>query len=233
MTPHLVPPRALGSLLAALMLTLCMTGCGGGGDQLHLTSSGTTIVAFGDSVTAGTGAPADSSYPARLGEFLGVPVVNAGVPGDTTADGLRRLPRLLDLDPWLVIVELGGNDFLRRMPAEGAEDNLAAILGALAGQGIAVVLVEVDPPVLGGAYSGLHQRLAERFGVRLVKGVVEEVLADPARKSDQIHPNAAGYADIARAVARVVRPLVEERQEAGLPVRAPVRSGESRRREAA
>lgn len=222
----------LPTLLAVALLAAAV-GCGDPGDQLHLTSTGSSVVCFGDSVTAGTGAPADSSYPARLEEFLGVPVVNAGVPGDTTADGLGRLPGILDHDPWLVVVGLGGNDFLRRVPAERAEDNLTGIVGALTDQGVAVVLVEVEPPMLGGDYSGLHRRVAESLGVPLVEGVVEEVLSDPGRKSDQIHPNAAGYADIARAVAHVVRPLLEERREAGLPVRAPVRSGESRRREAA
>ncbi len=223
--------RLLPILLGVAMVGLA--GCGDGGDDLHLTSSGTTIVCFGDSVTAGSGAAADRSYPARLEEYLGVPVINAGRPGDTTADGLDRLARILELDPWLVVVELGGNDFLRRLPVERAEDNLAGIVGALTAQGVAVVLIEVEPPMLGGGYSGLHRRLAERFGVRLVEGVVEEVLSDPGRKSDQIHPNAAGYADIARAVARVVHPLVEERQQAGLPVTAPVPAGEARQREAA
>lgn len=206
------------ALVLAVLLT-ALSGCQPGGSlPPHLTSPGTTLVAFGDSVTAGTGAAPDRSYPHRLEETLGLPVINAGVPGDTTADALDRLHRILALDPWLVIVELGGNDLLRRRPVEQVEADLSEILHSLRAHGTAVVLVEVEPPLFGGGYSGLHERLAERFDVPLVDGVVGEVLADPARKSDQIHPNAAGYADIARAVARVVEPLVEERRDAGLPV---------------
>ena len=204
-------------LVPALLALAWLAGCGLG-EVPNLESSGTTIVCLGDSITAGVGAEPGESYPQRLEELLGVPVVNAGVAGDTTADGLARLGRVLAHDPWLVIVELGGNDLLRRRPVEQAEADLSALVDSLLAAGSAVVLVETEAPLFGGAYDELAATVARRAGIPLVEGVVGEVLADPSRKSDQIHPNAAGYADIARAVAHVVAPLLEERRRRGLPV---------------
>lgn len=184
----------------------------------NLESTGTSVVCLGDSLTAGAGAAPEEAYPARLEELLGVPVVNAGVPGDTTADGLARLGSVLSHDPWLVIVELGGNDLLRRRPVEDAHADLSALVEGLLAAGAAVVMVETEAPLFGGEYDELSASVARRYGLPLVEGVVGEVLGDPGRKSDQIHPNAAGYADIARAVAHVVEPLVEERRRRGLAV---------------
>jgi len=195
-------------LLPLLALSVCLAACGAG-DVPNLDSPGTAIVCFGDSITAGVGARA---------ERLGVPVVNAGVSGDTAAEGLARVDRVLAADPWLVIVELGGNDLLRRRPAEATEQDLTAIVERLLAAGTAVVLVPVEAPLIGGSYGDMYERLARRYDVPSVDGVLRDVLTDPRRKSDQIHPNAAGYADLAAAVARVVEPLVKQRRRLGLPV---------------
>jgi len=205
-----------GALLAPLLLVFA--ACGGAPDVPHLDSPGSSIVCFGDSITHGTGARPEESYPARLEAALGLPVVNAGVPGDTARDGLGRVDAVLAQDPWLVIVGLGGNDLLRRRPAEDTERDLAAILDRLLAARVAVVLVPLDAPLIGGDYPAMYERLAERYGVPLVDNVLRDVLSDPSRKSDQIHPNAAGYADLARAVAETVEPIVEARRELGLPV---------------
>lgn len=217
--PRPAPPsiRTPARILALALLVLVPTACRDS-PVPNLDSRGTTIVALGDSITAGTGAPRHQSYPVHLSTLLGIPVVNAGVPGDTTADGLARLPSILAHDPWLVIVELGGNDLLRRRPAEQAEADLAALVEGLLAAGTAVVLVEVEVPLVGRAYDGMFDRLGDRFGVPVVEESLSEILADPSRKSDQIHPNALGYSDLARAVQEVVAPLVEKRREMGLPV---------------
>jgi lysophospholipase L1-like esterase len=208
------------ALLLALLPLAWLAGCGPG-EVPNLQSSGTTVVCLGDSITAGVGARPEESYPAHLEALLGVPVVNAGVPGDTTADALARLGGVLAHDPWLVIVELGGNDLLSRRPAAEAEADLAALVEGLLAAGSAVVLVETRAPLFGGDYDELSATVARRFDLPLVGEVVGEVLGDPARKSDQIHPNAAGYRDIARAVAHVVEPLLRERRRLGLSVAPP------------
>jgi lysophospholipase L1-like esterase len=193
-----------------------LAACGGPAVP-NLASPGTTIVCLGDSITAGVGRGEGPTYPERLGELLGVPVISAGVPGDTAAQGRARLPMVLDQDPWLVIVELGGNDLLRRVPPERTEEDLAAIVEAVLAAGAVPMLVAVDNPmpIVGGHLGEVYERLGDRYGVPVVDGVLREVLGDRSLKSDEIHPNAAGYAKLAAAVADEVRPLIEERRRLG------------------
>jgi lysophospholipase L1-like esterase len=148
-------------------------------------------------------------------------VVAAGVSGDTSADGRARLERALAADPWLVVVALGGNDLLRRRPIEATEADLAAIVEGVLAAGAVPMLVEVRGP-FGGRSAAMFERLGERYGVPVVDGVLGEVLTDRSLKSDAIHPNAAGYAVIAAALAEAIEPLVAERRRRGLPLAAPL-----------
>ncbi|HEX2254803.1 MAG TPA: GDSL-type esterase/lipase family protein [Thermoanaerobaculia bacterium] len=217
--PAALPPRrgAILLRLAALALPLAALACGGP-DVPNLHSDGSTIVCLGDSITAGVGAAADEAYPARLAELLGVEVVNAGVSGDTTADGLARLDAALAADPWLVIVGLGGNDMLRRLPAERAEENLRALVDGVLAAGAVPMLVEIEGP-FGGAYGAMFDRLEEDYDLPVVEDVLGDILTDRALKSDAIHPNAAGYDRLARAVADEVEPLLAARRRLGLTAR--------------
>ena len=205
-----VTPRVSTLLLPVLLL---FAACGGP-DVPHLDSPGTTIVCLGDSITYGVGAGGEPGYPERLAERLGVPVVNAGVPGDTAEDALARLDDALAHDPWLVIVEVGGNDLLRRLPTERTEAALTAIVERILAARAVPMLVELDG-LLVGDLEPVFERLADRYRLPLVEEVLDDVLSDPALKSDQIHPNAAGYERLAEAVAREVEPLVEARREMG------------------
>jgi acyl-CoA thioesterase-1 len=185
-----------------------------GPDAPNLDSPGRTIVCFGDSITAGVGAGAGEGYPDRLAARLGVEVVNAGVPGDTSSDGLARLDGVLAQNPWLVIVELGGNDLLRQVPMERTEKAMRQILDRLIASRVVPVLVEIHGP-FGGRYRDLFERLEEDYEVPLVEDALPDILADPRLKADSIHPNAAGYARLAEAVADEVAPLLEARRELG------------------
>ncbi len=191
------------------VLALVLTACGAP-DVPNLGSSGTTIVCLGDSITAGVGAGEDSGYPELLARRLGVPVVNAGVPGDTTADALARLPDALSRDPWLVIVEVGGNDLLRRVPEERIEANLRRIVEGVLEAGAVPMLVELEGSLVGNL-EDVFERLEDDYEVPLVEDVLDEVLSDPRLKSDRIHPNAAGYARLAEEVAKEVEPLLAAR----------------------
>lgn len=191
--------------LAAFVFLLCAS-CSA--KVPNLDSAGRTIVCFGDSITAGYGAEPAESYPSRLAERLGREVVNAGVPGDTTEDGLARVDDVLAQDPWLVIVEFGGNDLLRRAPIETTEANLDAILRRLLAAHVVPVLVETRAPYLGSRYRDLFERLADRHGVPLVDDVIADILADPAKKSDEIHPNAIGYQELADQIGEAIEPIL-------------------------
>jgi lysophospholipase L1-like esterase len=204
--------------LAPLVAGLLLAAAGCGREVPNLDSPGTAIVCLGDSITAGVGAGGEPAYPARLSALLGVPVINAGVPGETAAEGRARLSAVLAHDPWLVIVELGGNDLLRRVPPERTEADLRAIVEGVLAAGAVPMLVAVDNPVplVGGRLGDLYDRLGERYGVPVVDDALTDILGDRSLKSDEIHPNAAGYARLAEAVAKAVRPLLAERRRRGL-----------------
>lgn len=199
-------------LRLVIWLALALAACGPP-DVPNLYGPGTTIVCFGDSITFGVGAGGEPTYPEHLAGHLGVPVINAGVPGDTTAEALTRLPEALDHDPWLVIVEVGGNDLLRRVPEERIEANLRAIVEGVLAAGAVPMLVELKGALLG-SLEDEFERVANDYEVPLVEDALDDVLTDPRLKSDQIHPNAAGYEALAEAVAEEVEPLLRARRRA-------------------
>jgi lysophospholipase L1-like esterase len=197
----------------ALLAALAATALSCGPAAPNLDSPGRTIVCLGDSITAGVGAGADEAYPARLAARLATEVINAGVPGDTSEAGLARLDGVLARQPWLVIVELGGNDLLRQVPIERTERAMRTLLDRLIAARVVPLLVEIHGP-FGGRYQNLFERLADDYDVPVVEDVLADVLADPALKSDQIHPNARGYEKLAAAVSEEVEPLIEARRKA-------------------
>jgi len=177
----------------------------------NLASRGSTIVAFGDSLTAGFGAPAGEDYPSSLSKLIGASVMNGGVSGDTTEMALARIERdVLSRDPRIVIVGLGGNDFLRGVPAPSTEANLRAIVRKVHQAGAMVVLLGFTFPRLGANYKEIYARVAREEGCLLVPEVLDGILTDPELRSDQIHPNARGYQLIAERVSGPCRKLIRK-----------------------
>jgi acyl-CoA thioesterase-1 len=174
----------------------------------NLDSRGTTIVAFGDSLTAGYGAGPGEDYPSRLAAMLNTPVVNAGVSGDTTESALARVDDVLAKNPRIVIVGLGGNDFLRRAPIETTKANLASIVRRIQGQGAMVVLLGFEFPTFGPDYGDLYEDVADEQRCLLVPDLLDGILSNPKLKSDEIHPNAAGYALMAERVSGPLSKLI-------------------------
>jgi lysophospholipase L1-like esterase len=164
------------------------------------------VLAFGDSLTHGTGAAAAESYPAVLEALIGRRVVNAGVPGELSAAGRDRLPGLLHRHaPRLLILCHGGNDLLRRRPADETEANLREMVTAARARGVAVVLLGVPAPGLWLSPAAVYGRLADELGLPYEGEVLAEVLGDNRLKSDAIHPNREGYRRLAEAVADLLR----------------------------
>jgi acyl-CoA thioesterase I len=195
--------------LSLLIPGLLAAGCG---PAVPVDGPGTTIVAFGDSITSGVGAGPGAAYPDALARHLGIEVINHGVPGDTAEAGLARVEEVLADDPWLVILELGGNDVLRRVPPERTEAALRGILDRLAAARVSTVLVELEVP-FGGAWADVYPRLADDYDVVLIDDVLGDILTEPTLKADTIHPNAAGYERLAAALAAEIAPLVKARLE--------------------
>lgn len=182
--------------------------------RLPTVAAGASVLAFGDSVTFGTGASPGEGWPARLAEATGWNIHNAGIPGDTAQNGKSRLPALLDEhQPALVIVEIGGNDFLRRRPPNAVKEDLREIIRTARQTGAQVVLVGVPELSLLAAVarrlsdSPIYEALAEEEKIALIPDVFSEVLAKPELCADQIHPNAQGYRQMAESMHARLREL--------------------------
>jgi lysophospholipase L1-like esterase len=163
------------------------------------------ILAFGDSITFGTGAPSGESYPAVLERLTGRRVVNAGVPGEVTAEGLQRLPEFLEREhPALLILCHGGNDLLRRLDRAATTENLRSMVRLAREKGVAVVLVAVPNPDLGLTPPEFYRQVAAEFGIPCESKALPRILGKGSLKSDYIHPNAAGYRELAGALVKLL-----------------------------
>ena len=194
-----------GRLLAAWILCLVLAGCTPP-PELEPLAADAVVLAFGDSLTFGTGAGPGESYPEVLSGLIGRTVVSAGVPGEVSADGLLRLPALLDREqPALLLLCHGGNDQLQRLDPARLADNLRAMIREARDRNIAVVLIAVPAPGLSLRPLPLYAGIADEFGLAADLETVADILGDRALKSDYIHPNAAGYRRLALAVADLLR----------------------------
>lgn len=192
--------------LLALALVSMLAACGDKTPPLPRLGAEDVILAFGDSLTYGTGAGQSESYPAVLAQLIGRKVVGAGVPGETTAEGLERLPATLDeVQPKLLLLCMGGNDMLRKMSAAGIEANLRAMVQLARTRGVGVVLIGVPTPELFGGPPELYDRVAKEFSLPLERKALNDILFDRSLKSDTIHPNAAGYRRFAQALADLLK----------------------------
>lgn len=182
------------------------------------------IIAFGDSLSAGHNLPTDAAVPAKLQQrfaaagHTGVRVVNMGISGDTTQDGVARLNLAIDAEPDIVLLELGANDILRQSPAKKAQKNLETIIEQLQARGITVILSGVQIPgifVIGNRhlsdYKPMFAALADNYDIEYYPNFLAGVQGDSSMNlQDGLHPNASGTEEIAR---RIYPMLLEAAQD--------------------
>ena len=191
---------------AGLLLCAALAGCGGQKAKLPALASDAVVLAFGDSLTYGTGAGRSDSYPALLESRIGRKVVNAGVPGEISSAGLERLPDAIDeAKPALLLLCHGGNDFLRRMDETRTAENLRAMIRIARDKGVPVVLLATPRPSLPPAIPEFYAAIATEMAVPYEETIMRTVLTDNRLKSDLVHPNAQGYAQVAAAVEALMR----------------------------
>ncbi len=187
------------------------------GSQLHAAATPKTILAFGDSLTAGYGLPAPDSFPTRLEQALNsagyqVKVINAGISGDTSAGGVARISWSLAEKPDLAIVELGANDALRGLNPQETRKNLAFILTQLNKAGVKTILAGMKAPRNLGenyytSFDRIYPELAAQYQVELYPFFLQGVVGITAlNQVDGIHPNAAGV----KVIVERILPLVEK-----------------------
>jgi lysophospholipase L1-like esterase len=197
--------RGLAYTIALFLVTAILLACSKTA-QLPALPSDATILAFGDSLTAGTGANETESYPAVLSRLIGRKVVNAGIPGEVSASGAQRLPELLDREhPALLILCHGGNDLIARQSHQLIADNLRAMIRMARERGVSVLLVAVPSPDLSLKPPVLYGELSKELAIPIEQKTLSRILSKGSLKSDYIHPNAAGYKMLAEALADLLK----------------------------
>ena len=191
---------------------LVVTSCGNNLDSVKnlQAGAGRQIIILGDSIAAGYRVAESAAFPSLLSSQLGLPIVNRGVSGDTTGMGLQRLEEdAIAASPWLVMVELGGNDFLGQVPEAQTEANLRQIIAKLQAEKAIVVLLGINVGIVGDRYREMFERVAEETGSYLIPQILKGIIDNPQyRQSDRIHPNAAGHRVLADRVAKDLQPLL-------------------------
>jgi len=193
-----------------LLIMLCIMfvgyGCGAPAPRLSAIPENGVVLAFGDSLTHGTGAdPAKESYPAILQQLIDREVIRAGVPGEISYQGLQRLPdELAKHEPDLLILCHGGNDLLKKLPTEETVNHLRGMIELALDQGIEVVLIGVPGLQLFADPPEFYPDLAREYNIPYDGEIIPEILYDNTLKSDMTHPNAEGYRRMAAALAELL-----------------------------
>jgi acyl-CoA thioesterase I len=197
---------ALRAFVASIVAALVLGACGGSTPKIAKLDRGAVVLAFGDSLTFGMGAARGQSYPAILGRETGLEVVNAGIPGEVSADGLARLPGAIEeSQPKLLILCHGGNDFLLKMDEATVAANIRAMVELAKSRGIPVVLLATPKPGFPPSVPKFYAEIAAGTRIPLEGEVMKSVLLDSSLKSDLVHPNGRGYGAIAAAVGKLLK----------------------------
>ncbi|MFB2881247.1 arylesterase [Floridanema aerugineum] len=204
--------RWLNFFILMLCSLLVFTSCSNYIDSVKnlKAGAGKQVIVLGDSIASGYGVEEKEAFPSVLSQELGLPIINRGVSGDTTDMGLKRLQTdVIAAEPWLVIVELGGNDFLRKFPKSETEKNLRQIVTSIQEKSAIVVLLGMNLGLFTDEYKTLYQRVAKETNAYLIPESLKGILDNPRyRQEDFIHPNVEGHKLLATRVATELKPLL-------------------------
>ncbi len=189
--------------LACFML-FGLTGCAKK-EIKNINSSGMNIICFGDSITFGYGVEPGEDYPTELSKLVKRPVINAGVDGDTSVEGLKRLQKdVLDKEPYLVLIEFSGNDFIRNIPLSETIKNIKEMIRLIQAGGAIAAIVDVSAGLFLRDYRLRLSKLAQETGSIFIPATLSGIITNPSMKSDFMHPNAQGYKIIAQRIHSVI-----------------------------
>jgi lysophospholipase L1-like esterase len=198
--------RAMRNFRAILLACLAFAAACSDAPKLAPLAPDAVVLAFGDSITYGTGASESESYPAQLERLIGRTVVRAGVPGEVSAQALARLPEALEEHrPRLLVLCIGGNDFLRNLGKAQVAANVQTMVAVARQRGIDVVLIGTPEKGFTVTPPSFYAEIAEQLGIPYEGKVIGEILRNSEFKSDSIHPNARGYRMIAERVAALLK----------------------------
>lgn len=180
----------------------------------NINSQGKNVICFGDSITAGEGAGPGEGYPTFLTKKLTpYPVIRSGVDGEITTEALERIQTdVLDKDPLLVIIEYGGNDFLRKIPLEKTLENLEKMIKLCQEKGAMVALCEMRAGIIMKEYTPLYRKLARKYRTIVVPNLLSGIWSNPKLLADVVHPNAQGYELIATKIYWAIKPTLIKNQ---------------------
>lgn len=202
--------KLIFKVFIVLFFITLLAGCDSQDDgSLSFLRPNDVVVAFGDSLTSGVGAKPELSYPAHLHRFIGRKVVNAGLPGETSSEGLKRLPGVLEkYEPELVIICHGGNDILQHLDRAALKQNVGQMCKIAKNRGIGVVLIAVPSAGLGLKLNDLplYKEIGEELGIPVLSGTLAELLPDNRYHNidDPVHLNSHGYKKLADTVAALL-----------------------------
>ena len=173
------------------------------------TPTGENIICFGDSLTFGTGAAENMDYPSQLSRMISEPIINAGVPGDTTAMAMARLEEdVLSKSPRIVLITLGGNDLKNRMSKETAFQNLKNIIVSIQDRGALVIVGGIDIPFWGRGFGDMYEKVCEETQALLIPNIFDGIIGNRNLMSDPIHPNESGYTLMAQTFYQAMKPYL-------------------------
>lgn len=204
------PEKKTRAIISCLSAVLLICGCAKK-EIKNINSRGTNIICFGDSITFGYGVKPGEDYPTDLAKYAGWPVINAGIDGDTSTEALQRMETdVLERHPLLVIIEFGGNDFLRKTPLNVTVNNIRKMVRRIQQRGAMAAIADISAGMFMREYRLALKKLAREEGAIFIPSILSGIVTNPSMKSDFLHPNVEGYKIVSRRIWRHTDPYLKK-----------------------